>query len=192
MKVAKMLQDQRRTRFVVICIAEYLSISETQRLLQDLKKCEVQASHVVVNQLVNAFLTKEDTPKLDTIAPLDPEFVAKVKSCCQLTTARHGLQSKYLNELKKFEEVVSDGIEVLEIPLLPTEITGPKALVEFSHLFVTQKVDVDPAKQQALDRNQMKGTGEYILLTRFDSILLELQSAKIEGSFSFNHGGTYH
>ena len=37
-KVAKMLQDQERTRFVVVCIAEYLSICETRRLLQELKK----------------------------------------------------------------------------------------------------------------------------------------------------------
>ena len=47
-----MLQDQKRTRFVVVCIAEYLSISETQRLLQELAKNGVRASHIVVNQLV--------------------------------------------------------------------------------------------------------------------------------------------
>ena len=63
-KVAKMLQDQERTRFVVICIAEYLSICETRRLLQELKKCHVMASHIVVNQLVDDFLTPTETEKI--------------------------------------------------------------------------------------------------------------------------------
>ena len=40
-KVAKMLQDRERTRFVVICIAEYLSICETRRLLQELRKVKL-------------------------------------------------------------------------------------------------------------------------------------------------------
>ena len=51
-KVALMLQDQRRTRFIVVCIAEYLSVSETQRLLRKLKKNQVRASHIIVNQVV--------------------------------------------------------------------------------------------------------------------------------------------
>jgi anion-transporting ArsA/GET3 family ATPase len=36
----------------VVCIAEYLSISETRRLLQELERNRVRASHVFVNQLV--------------------------------------------------------------------------------------------------------------------------------------------
>ena len=56
-----MLQDQKRTRFVVVCIAEYLSVSETQRLLQELQKNRVRVSHIIVNQLVvKSALGKEE------------------------------------------------------------------------------------------------------------------------------------
>ena len=48
-KVAKMLQDQERTRFVVVCIAEYLSICETRRLLQELKKVSW-----IINECINS------------------------------------------------------------------------------------------------------------------------------------------
>jgi len=66
-KVAKMLQDQERTRFVVVCIAEYLSICETRRLLQELKKCQVTASHIVVNQLIDDYLTSNEMEKVARI-----------------------------------------------------------------------------------------------------------------------------
>mmetsp|Transcript_4712 Transcript_4712/g.3868 ORF Transcript_4712/g.3868 Transcript_4712/m.3868 type:complete len:126 (+) Transcript_4712:66-443(+) len=51
-KVGRMLKDRMRTTFVVVCIAEYLSIKESQRLLRELHKDQVAVSHVVVNQLV--------------------------------------------------------------------------------------------------------------------------------------------
>lgn len=66
-KVGKMLQDQQRTRFVVVCIAEFLSVSESQRLLQELTKCHVLCSHIIVNQLVQDYLTTEDMHELEAL-----------------------------------------------------------------------------------------------------------------------------
>ena len=42
-KIGKMLQDERRTQFVTVCIAEYLSVMESARLLQELKEKGVRA-----------------------------------------------------------------------------------------------------------------------------------------------------
>eukprot|EP01125_Pyxidicula_operculata_P013220 TRINITY_DN4371_c0_g1_i2.p1 TRINITY_DN4371_c0_g1~~TRINITY_DN4371_c0_g1_i2.p1 ORF type:complete len:321 (+),score=76.47 TRINITY_DN4371_c0_g1_i2:3-965(+) len=50
-KVGKMLKDNVKTTFVTVCIAEYLSVSETQRLLQELKSQSIHTSHIVVNQV---------------------------------------------------------------------------------------------------------------------------------------------
>jgi arsenite-transporting ATPase len=46
-KIGVMLKDQQRTTFVVVCIAEHLSINESARLLEELKRYEVGVSHVV-------------------------------------------------------------------------------------------------------------------------------------------------
>jgi len=143
-KVALMLQDQRRTRFVVVCIAEYLSISETRRLLQELERNRVRASHVVVNQLVveNA-LSHEELTELEGLAEvgslaLNRELLDKTVHACRLTTARRGIQEKYLGMLKSYPEtrgvMLSDGI--CEVPLLAEEVTGIEALRRFATYMV--------------------------------------------------------
>ena len=141
-KVALMLQDQQLTRFIVVCIAEYLSVSETQRLLQELKKNKVRVSHIIVNQLViRDSLTKEQLNELESLAEvgslsLDQTLLAKTVHACRLTTARKAIQEKYLEQLKSFPETqdILDGI--CELPLLPEEITGNDKLQRFGSLMV--------------------------------------------------------
>ena len=137
-KVALMLTDQRRTRFVVVCIAEYLSVSESQRLLRELEKNQVVASHIIVNQLVvdNA-LSMEELTDLEGLAEvgslaLNQELLYKTVHACRLTTARKGIQEKYLGQLKAFPETqkILDGI--CEVPLLAEEVTGNDALCRFA------------------------------------------------------------
>jgi len=145
-KVGTMLQDQERTRFVVVCIAEYLSVSETQRLLQELKKNKVLASHIIVNQLVvkNA-LSREELNELESMAEvgnlqMNQSLLKKTVHACQLTTSRKVIQEKHMNSLKSFEETqeLLDGI--CEVPLLPEEVTGIDAICRFSNLLVTNDV----------------------------------------------------
>jgi len=137
-----MLQDQKRTRFVVVCIAEYLSISETQRLLQELAKNGVRASHIVVNQLVvKSALGKKELAELEGLAEvgslaLDPELLRKAVQACRLTTARKGIQEKYLGQLKAFPETQALADGICEVPLLAEEVTGPDALRRFSEHLV--------------------------------------------------------
>jgi arsenite-transporting ATPase len=141
-KVSLMLQDQQRTRFVVVCIAEYLSVSETQRLLRELKKNKVRASHIIVNQLViRDLLTKDQLNELEGMAEvgslsLNQTLLAKTVHACRLTTARKAIQEKYLEQLKAFSETrdILDGI--CEVPLLPEEVTGIDKLQRFGSLMV--------------------------------------------------------
>ena len=132
-KVGNMLKDAKRTAFVVVCIAEYLSISETQRLLQELKKHKVNATHIIVNQL---FLQEPmgDTGQLKELLGGVPDLLRKVENSLSLTSARHGIQQKYFAELRNFPE--TRNLEIVQVPLLPKEITGPEALLDLSAFFV--------------------------------------------------------
>ena len=141
-KVAYMLQDRRRTRFVVVCIAEYLSITESRRLLIELDKNRVRASHVIVNQLViDSALSNDELSELEGLAEvgslmLNRDLLSKTVHACRLTTARKGIQEKYLGRLKTFPETrdILDGI--CEVPLLAEEVTGIDALRRFATYMV--------------------------------------------------------
>ena len=50
-EVGNMLKDMEHTTFIPVCIAEYLSISETQRLLAELEQYKIHKAHMVVNQV---------------------------------------------------------------------------------------------------------------------------------------------
>jgi len=152
-KVGRMMKDQTRTAFVVVCIAEYLSISESQRLLEELKQKGVRATHVCVNQLVQgptaAQLTAFEEQAAQT--PDQKDLWEVVRSSMQLTSARSGIQSKYLKMLEDSPE--ARGIEVVKLPLLPKEVTGPDALLEFSQLFVSAGKRSGPP-QKLVDRKK--------------------------------------
>jgi len=158
-KVACMLQDQQRTRFIVVCIAEFLSVSETQRLLQELVKNKVVASHIVVNQLVTKdALSTEELADLESLAEvgqlqLSQELLQKTVHACRLTTARKNIQTRYLNDLKGYPETQSILEGVCEVPLLAEEVTGTEAIQRFSKLLIN-----DPNLAMNTDESATKAT----------------------------------
>ena len=194
-KVACMLQDQTRTRFVVVCIAEFLSVSETQRLLQELSKNKVIASHIVVNQLVvEDALESKELAELESLAEvgnlqLPQALLQKTIHACRLTTARKIIQQRYLSDLQGFPETQSILEGICQVPLLAEEVTGTEAIQRFAKLLIK-----DPDLSAVSVNASMGGTSIHKNNKLYDDVIAQKNKASTEAkddnSATFSPGDT--
>ncbi|KAL0290767.1 UNVERIFIED_CONTAM: ATPase ARSA2 [Sesamum angustifolium] len=110
-QVNKQFKDPDLTTFVCVCIPEFLSLYETERLVQELTKFEIDTHNIIINQVI-----------------FDEEAVES-----KLLRARMNMQQKYLDQFY----VLYDDFNITKLPLLPQEVCGVEALQAFSHNFVT-------------------------------------------------------
>lgn len=111
-EVAQIFRDPERTTFVCVCIPEFLSVFETERLIQELAKFEIDCSNVVVNQVLY--------PEKDTD--------------CSLCQSRSAMQNKYLEQI---DELYED-FHVVKMPLLHNEVRGVAAIESFSNNLINE------------------------------------------------------
>nr|CAG4708673.1 unnamed protein product [Naegleria fowleri] len=110
-QITKQFQDPKKTTFVCVCIPEFLSVYETERLVQELTNFNIDSHNIVVNQLV-----LKDTKK-------EP---------CEICEARKSIQSKYLKQIFELYE----DFHVIQMPLLGKEVRGVQALHEFKEMLL--------------------------------------------------------
>lgn len=101
-----MFKNPDSTTFVSVCIPEFLSVYETERLIQELTRNEMDCHNVVVNQV------------------LFPEKGSK----CQKCLSRQKMQSKYLDEINRLYE----DFHIIILPQMNDEVRGPDNIKEFS------------------------------------------------------------
>ncbi|KAJ5066472.1 atpase asna1 [Anaeramoeba ignava] len=151
--VSSRFKDKEKTTFVHVCIPEFLSIYETERMVQELFRFGIHSQNIVVNQLIfpeksaklleilkiddDELITNENNNNNnnDNNMNIDNQIIDKndticIMENCPLCNSRALMQQNYLSDV----EVLYQDFHVVKVPLNPFEIRGIRRIKNFSKL----------------------------------------------------------
>lgn len=130
-KVNTAFQDPTLTTFVCVCIPEFLSIYETERLVQELSKFGIDSHNIVVNQVL---FPEKDAEELGEWYDSNKDGMQKeAREICGKMMARKRMQDKYIGQCF---DLYGDDFHVVLMPLLDHEVRGVEKLKDFSELLI--------------------------------------------------------
>lgn len=135
-KVNDAFQDPGLTTFICVCIPEFLSIYETERLVQELSKFGIDSHNIVVNQVL---FPEKDAEELGEWFEATKDTLPKeAQEVCGKMMARKRMQDKYIEQCF---DLYGDDFHVTLMPLLDYEVRGVDRLKTFSESLVNPVMD---------------------------------------------------
>lgn len=116
-QVHNQIRNPEKTTFVCVCIPEFLSIYETERLVQELSKSEIDTHNVVVNQVL--FPDKDAEDLVEWYAGAKATLPQEAQDLIGKTIARKRMQDRYISQIFELYE----DFHVILMPLLDNEVS---------------------------------------------------------------------
>eukprot|EP01033_Poteriospumella_lacustris_P010125 gene10125-7221_t len=129
-QVHNQIRNPEKTTFVCVCIPEFLSIYETERLVQELSKNEIDTHNVVVNQVL--FPDKDAEDLVEWYGSAKDSLPGEAQNLISKTIARKRMQDRYISQIFELYE----DFHICLMPLLDNEVRGVAALDAFSNLLL--------------------------------------------------------
>jgi len=177
--VRTIFQDPTRCTFICVCIPEFLSIFETERLIQELCKHGIDSSNIVVNQVLfpedcgdDALAAADDAqavgaPELEdlaaqlrclggeatalsAIAMRAAERMRRLEKGWDMCQKRRVMQSRYVSQIN---DLYKDDFHIVPVPLLGEEVRGVDRLRFFARLLLEadRTLPVSKGRGEAVD-----------------------------------------
>jgi arsenite/tail-anchored protein-transporting ATPase len=134
-------KDPSKTTFVCVCIPEFLSLYETERLVQELTKFDIDTHNIVVNQVL--FPDKDATELTEWYDGEKPKLSEQAQELLSKLLARKRMQDKYVNQIWDLYE----DFHVVLMPLLNHEVRGGEKLEAFSTYLVDDGEAAESGKE---------------------------------------------
>lgn len=141
-EVSATFADPSKCTFVCVCIPEFLSVCETERLVQEVGKFGITVNNIVVNQIIR------------------PEDIAEKDRAESLYNARLAMQKKYMEQIV---ELYGEDFHITAMPLLSGEVRGKERLSEFSDLMVLEKKEYTDGMEGMNDIGEYEGSLKNIV-----------------------------
>lgn len=120
-----------------MCIPEFLSIYETERLVQELSKFGIDSHNIVVNQVL--FPEKDAEELGEWFDKTKASLPKEAADICGKFMARKRMQDKYIGQCF---DLYGDDFHVILMPLLDHEVRGVEKLNDFS-AYLIDPVDLE-------------------------------------------------